>query len=134
MHHHSKLTTKMAKSYKFCWFWGTLSYLILFLPSNMTFCVNQNKPLQLLHLPMLSHHKMWETVSSRPSYKDKGLFQFQPSLATKDVLIIVFMFLLWGYSLYLTYRAWYKLLYSGGEESGNNMWRWSHSINFMIQM
>jgi len=34
------------------------------------------------------------------------------------------MFLLWGYSLVLTYRAWYKLLYSAGEESGNNMWRY----------
>ena len=48
----------------------------------------------------------------------------QPRLATKDVLILVFMFMLWGYSLYLTYRAWYKLLYSGGEDSGTNMWRW----------
>ena len=48
----------------------------------------------------------------------------QPRLATKDVLILVFMFVLWGYSLYLTYRAWYKLLYSGGEDSGTNMWRW----------
>jgi hypothetical protein len=46
----------------------------------------------------------------------------QPKLATKDTLIILFMFLLWGYSLYLTYRAWYKLLYSDGEE-GTNMWR-----------
>ena len=46
----------------------------------------------------------------------------QPSLATKDILIIIFMFLLWAYSLYLTYRAWYKLLYSDGEE-GTNMWR-----------
>jgi hypothetical protein len=46
----------------------------------------------------------------------------QPKLATKDILIILFMFLLWGYSLYLTYRAWYKLLYSDGEE-GTNMWR-----------
>ena len=46
----------------------------------------------------------------------------QPSLATKDILIIIFMFLLWAYSLYLTYRAWYKLLYSDGEERGN-MWR-----------
>ena len=32
----------------------------------------------------------------------------QPTLPTKDVVIIIFMFLLWGYSLYLTYRAWYK--------------------------
>jgi len=48
----------------------------------------------------------------------------QPRLATKDVLILVFMFMLWGYSLYLTYRAWYKLLYSGGEDSGTNMWRY----------
>ena len=46
----------------------------------------------------------------------------QPSLATKDILIILFMFLLWGYSLYLTYRAWYKLLYYDGEER-SNMWR-----------
>merc|ERR1719195_2550748 len=48
----------------------------------------------------------------------------QPRLATNDVLILVFMFMLWGYSLYLTYRAWYKLLYSGGEDSGTNMWRY----------
>jgi hypothetical protein len=47
----------------------------------------------------------------------------QPSMATKDIIIIIFMFLLWGYSLYLTYRAWYKLLYSDGEER-TNMWRW----------
>jgi hypothetical protein len=47
----------------------------------------------------------------------------QPSLANKDILIILFMFLLWGYSLYLTYRAWYKLLYYDGEER-SNMWRW----------
>ena len=47
----------------------------------------------------------------------------QPSLATKDILIILFMFLLWGYSLYLTYRAWYKVLYYDGEER-SNMWRW----------
>ena len=46
----------------------------------------------------------------------------QPQLVTKDILIIVFMFLLWGYSLLLTYRAWYKLLHAGGEE-GSNMWR-----------
>ena len=46
----------------------------------------------------------------------------QPKLATKDVIIIFFMFLLWGYSLYLTYRAWYKILYSDGDE-GTNMWR-----------
>ena len=46
----------------------------------------------------------------------------QPVLATKDIVIIVFMFLLWAYSLYLTYRAWYKILYSDGEE-GSNMWR-----------
>ena len=44
-------------------------------------------------------------------------------LASKDIIIIVFMFLLWAYSLYLTYRAWYKILYSDGEE-GSNMWRW----------
>ena len=43
-------------------------------------------------------------------------------LASKDIIIIVFMFLLWAYSLYLTYRAWYKILYSDGEE-GSNMWR-----------
>ena len=59
-------------------------------------------------------------------------------LATKDIisksrqayckyvsyvaLVIVFMFVLWAYSLYLTYRAWYKILYSDGEE-GSNMWR-----------
>ena len=46
----------------------------------------------------------------------------QPTLATKDIIIIVFMFLLWGYSLLLTYKAWYKILYSDGEE-GSNMWR-----------
>lgn len=46
----------------------------------------------------------------------------QPSLATKDIVIIVFMFLLWAYSLLLTYRAWYKILYSDGDE-GSNMWR-----------
>ena len=33
------------------------------------------------------------------------------------------MFLLWAYSLYLTYRAWYKLLYSDGDERDNKMWR-----------
>jgi len=46
----------------------------------------------------------------------------QPSLATKDIIIIVFMFLLWAYSLLLTYKAWYKILYSDGDE-GSNMWR-----------
>ena len=46
----------------------------------------------------------------------------QPSLVTKDIVIIVFMFLLWGYSLLLTYRAWYRILYSDGDE-GTNMWR-----------
>ena len=39
----------------------------------------------------------------------------QPSLATKDIVIIVFMFLLWGYSLLLTYRAWYRILYLDGD-------------------
>ena len=34
----------------------------------------------------------------------------------------VFMFLLWAYSLLLTYRAWYRILYSDGDE-GSNMWR-----------
>ena len=29
----------------------------------------------------------------------------QPSLATKDIVIIVFMFLLWAYSLLLTYKV-----------------------------
>ena len=46
----------------------------------------------------------------------------QPSLATKDIVIIVFIVLLWGYSLLLTYRAWYRILYSDGDE-GSNMWR-----------
>ena len=46
----------------------------------------------------------------------------QPSLATKDIVIIVFMFLLWGYSLLLTYRAWYRILYSDGDED-SSMWR-----------
>ena len=69
----------------------------------------------------------------------------QPVLATKDVVILVsistlshgtfrhllppvqcplqvFMFLLWAYSLLLTYRAWYRILYSDGDE-GSNMWR-----------
>ena len=51
----------------------------------------------------------------------------QPVLASKDIIIIVFMFLLWAYSLYLTYRAWYKILYSDGEE-GSNMWRWDVAV------
>ena len=53
----------------------------------------------------------------------------QPKLVTKDILIILFMFLLWAYSLYLTYRAWYKLLYSDGEERGN-MWRFIKTYQF----
>ena len=55
-------------------------------------------------------------------YDDVGYGVDQPGLVTKDVVIIVFMFLLWTYSLVLTYRAWYKILYSDGEE-GTNMWR-----------
>ena len=55
-------------------------------------------------------------------YDDVGYGVAQPGLVTKDVVIIVFMFLLWTYSLVLTYRAWYKILYSDGEE-GTNMWR-----------
>ena len=47
----------------------------------------------------------------------------QPNLATKDILIIIFMLMFWGYSLYLTYRAWYKLLYSDTGEERSNMWR-----------
>ena len=47
----------------------------------------------------------------------------QPSLVTKDILIIIFMLLFWGYSLYLTYKAWYKLLYSDTGEERSNMWR-----------
>ena len=57
-----------------------------------------------------------------PSLDINKLGVDQPVLATKDIVIIVFMFLLWAYSLYLTYRAWYKILYSDGEE-GSNMWR-----------
>ena len=62
------------------------------------------------------------TSSSFPPLYVNMLGVPQPTLATKDILIIIFMFLLWAYSLYLTYRAWYKLLYSDGEE-GTNMWR-----------
>ena len=47
----------------------------------------------------------------------------QPSLVTKDILIIIFMLMFWGYSLYLTYKAWYKLLYSDTGEERSNMWR-----------
>jgi hypothetical protein len=58
----------------------------------------------------------------------------QPAISTKEIVIIVFMFCLWAYSLYLTYRcetflaadatrrAWYKLLYSDGDER-TNMWQ-----------
>ena len=61
-------------------------------------------------------------MKNMTDYDDVGYGVDQPSLVTKDVVIIVFMFLLWTYSLVLTYRAWYKILYSDGEE-GTNMWR-----------
>ena len=57
-----------------------------------------------------------------PSLDINKLGVDQPVLATKDIVIIVFMFLLWAYSLLLTYRAWYRILYSDGDE-GSNMWR-----------
>ena len=62
-------------------------------------------------------------TSNASDIQDIGYGVEQPSLVTKDILIIVFMFLLWGYSLILTYRAWYKILYSDGED-GTNMWRY----------
>ena len=67
-----------------------------------------------------------------PSLDINQLGVEQPVLATKDIVIIVFMFLLWAYSLYLTYRAWYKILYSDGEE-GSNMWRSDNFVRLFPQ-
>ena len=83
-----------------------------------------NDSITELEVPLLDINKVSVGHDEKPLNYDIN-FQLgvdQPVLATKDVIIIVFMFLLWAYSLYLTYRAWYKILYSDGEE-GSNMWR-----------
>ena len=64
------------------------------------------------------------TISTLPPLDVNRLGVPQPTLATKDILIIIFMLLLWAYSLYLTYKAWYKLLYSDSGEERSNMWRY----------
>ena len=64
-------------------------------------------------------------VASTTSFPPAGMGGVpQPAVSTKEVFIILFMFLFWAYSIHLTYRAWYKLLYSDGDEHrDNNMWR-----------
>ena len=85
-----------------------------------------NDSLAEVEVPLLDINKVSTnhhvTSSSQINVINFKLGVDQPVLATKDIIIIVFMFMLWAYSLYLTYRAWYKLLYSDGEE-GSNMWR-----------
>merc|ERR1739838_321141 len=49
----------------------------------------------------------------------------QPDISTKEVIIICLMLGLWAYSIYLTIRAWRKLLSDGSVEytEGNQWWR-----------
>ena len=75
-------------------------------------------------------------TTSVPLYPSPGLGGVpQPPVSTKELIIIIFMFCLWAYSLFLTYRlrspwktdtlllvrAWYKMLYSDGDER-TSMW------------
>ena len=107
----------------------TLQQRIVIFIFLLTFCKRNNQVLILQENNILYNRGR---MSPPPTATESSLFPPldvnrlgvpQPSLATKDILIIIFMFLLWAYSLYLTYRAWYKLLYSDGEER-SNMWRW----------
>ena len=63
------------------------------------------------------------TSSTFPPLDVNRLGVPQPTLVTKDILIIIFMLLFWAYSLFLTYRAYYKLHYSDNGEEQSNMWR-----------
>ena len=90
---------------------------------------DEDDPFSYSHTPSLESSSLdLSTTSSHateiPPFDVNRLGVEQPKLAVKDVLIIVFMLVLWAYSLYLTYRAWYKLLYSDtGESERSNMWR-----------
>ena len=90
---------------------------------NMISLGQVSPPTTVLVVNMSPSSRSASPISSFPPLDVDRLGVPQPSLATKDILIIIFMCLLWGYSLYLTYRAWYKLLYSDTGEEGNNMWR-----------
>ena len=49
----------------------------------------------------------------------------QPSLTPTEILIIVFMLLVWIYSIVLTVRAWHKIMSDGSSEisEGYQWWR-----------
>ena len=53
----------------------------------------------------------------------------QPDLTTTDIIIIVLILLLWTYSIFLTIRAWHKIMSDGSSEmsDGYNWWRWVES-------
>ena len=63
------------------------------------------------------------TTSPFPPVDQRGVPQ--PVLTTKDLTIILFMLLLWAYSIVLTIRAWNKFLSDGSSEmtDGNTWWR-----------
>ena len=96
-------------------------------PDKLVFLATQDTTTTTMHMTK----QMEETVTpiphpsipTLPTLDVNRLGVPQPSLATKDILIIIFMLLLWAYSLFLTYKAWYKLLYSDSGEERSNMWR-----------
>ena len=49
----------------------------------------------------------------------------QPALTTTEVFIVVFMLLVWVYSIILTVRAWHKIMSDGSTEisEGYQWWR-----------
>ena len=49
----------------------------------------------------------------------------QPDLTTTEIIIILFMLLLWIYSITLTVRAWHKIMSDGSSEisEGYQWWR-----------
>ena len=48
------------------------------------------------------------------------------AIPTKEIIIVIFMLLLWFYSLMLTRKAWYKLLKEWFSEAGN----WVHKLKY----
>ena len=49
----------------------------------------------------------------------------QPNLTITEIIIIVFMLLLWSYAIVLTVRAWHKIMSDGSTEisEGYQWWR-----------
>ena len=56
----------------------------------------------------------------------------QPIPSTKDIIVIMFMILLWIYSIYLTARAYKKLLSDGRAETEIQLVDWWRFVLYFI--